>query len=802
MSGSMKDQLVTLGILAGISGSALCQNLDDNIREDIDPQGDLEAGGLNINIAPEAPDLPKNIRIRSSRFRWDNEKQLLKYEGVVQIFGDNGLQMFADKAEIDLKTKVVRIFGNVEIFQGSVVYRGSSARYNYETEKLDTEELVISIDPILLKAGEVEQVEYKGREIFIARNAALTTHDVKKPNYWIEADKITVYPQEKVTFNQMRLKVRDKTVLWLPYLSQSLDKDLGYHFTPGARSNWGAFLLNRYGLMLGGEYDPVTEQKENAWLLAQVLFDIRYERGLGAGVDFFDTRLSDNDNLGWLKLYYLNDLDPSQTRLGKARGFVDEDRYQVEFKHRLQHDSFSNWASWGGNDARVYSDINLTWLSDRFYLEDFESSSFTTNPNPDNTIGIYRQTENTLAGVFGRFQVNDFYQADSRLPEVFLENVRRPLRGSKIFYQGSTSAGLYQEKLGDFTRDELVAQRGVLAAANPIDPLIAAIDTQLETREFLRFHTWHELSRTYRPHRGVTLTPRAGIGFTQYWREGDDDDSHSRRLLYAGLDSSLKFVKNYPSVVNKRWGLDGLQHVLQPYSNISFLSANELDSSLRTIDRLTPSTRLRSIDVGSFTAIDEISSWGVVRQGFYNELLTRRDGGSHPWLTSNTYVDFFITDPEEDRNFSNLYNDIYWYPLPWMAASIETQFPVFGGGGGFTEVAPGIRFMPNENWEFEFNYRYLNAHPTLENSSRLDARAYTRINESWGIDVSYQWEIEDNTLERQQYKIYRDFDSWIASIGVLHRDNRTSNEFSVLLGFTLKEFPAVDLPLTIDQSAN
>jgi len=110
--------------------------------------------------------------------------------------------------------------------------------------------------------------------------------------------------------------------------------------------------------------------------------------------------------------------------------------------------------------------------------------------------------------------------------------------------------------------------------------------------------------------------------------------------------------------------------------------------------------------------------------------------------------------------------------------------------------------MPNENWEIEFNYRYLNGHPTLDDSSRMDARIYTRINESWGIDVSYQWELEDNTLETQQYKIYRDFDSWIASIGVLNRDNRTSNEFSILLGFTLKAFPTVDLPLTIDQAEN
>jgi len=491
----VKKQAKWLGVLVGISGSALCQSLDDNIREASEPSVDLEAGGLDINIIPVAPALPKNVHIKSSLFRWDNQSQLFKYQGVVQVFGDNGLQMFADKAEVDTKQKVLRITGNVEIYQGSIVYRGESAQYFYETEKLDTKDLVISIDPILLKADSVKQVERKGREIFIARDAAVTTHDVKRPNYWIEADRITVYPQEKVTFNKVKLKAGDRTILWLPYLSQSLDKNLGYHFTPGARSNWGAFLLNRYGVMLGGEYDEETAQRENAWLLAQFLFDLRYERGAATGVDFFDTRLEDNENLGWLKLYYLNDLDPSQTRLGEARGFVNEDRYRVEFKNRFEHDSI---ASWGGMDVRVYSDVNLTWLSDRFYLEDFEPGTFTTNPNPDNTIGFYRQTENSLAGIFGRFRLNDFYQADSRLPELFYESVRRPIKGSKIFYQGSTSAGLIREDIADFTRDELLAERDALASIDPTDPLIAQIDTQIARREFLRFHTWHELSRTSR----------------------------------------------------------------------------------------------------------------------------------------------------------------------------------------------------------------------------------------------------------------------------------------------------------------
>ena len=73
------------------------------------------------------------------------------------------------------------------------------------------------------------------------------------PNFWLRAKKTTIYPGDKIVFNDLRLYAGDTPVFWLPYLSQPLDSELGYHFLPGARSSWGPFLLNTYGIMLGGE---------------------------------------------------------------------------------------------------------------------------------------------------------------------------------------------------------------------------------------------------------------------------------------------------------------------------------------------------------------------------------------------------------------------------------------------------------------------------------------------------------------------------------------------------------------------
>ncbi len=58
-----------VAILLGISGLGMCQNLEDNVREDGSVDNGLEAGGLNIQIGPTMPEMPKNIRIRSNFFR-------------------------------------------------------------------------------------------------------------------------------------------------------------------------------------------------------------------------------------------------------------------------------------------------------------------------------------------------------------------------------------------------------------------------------------------------------------------------------------------------------------------------------------------------------------------------------------------------------------------------------------------------------------------------------------------------------------------------------------------------------------
>jgi LPS-assembly protein len=748
---------------------------------------EIEPSDFNLQLTPTTPD---NIRITSENGAdYNHETGLIRYLGGVQVYADNGIQLFADQALVDSQKSTIHLRGNVNIYQNSILHSGDKASYNYETEELDTSNLRTGLDPILVDSENFKIEMRDGERILIGKNARITTHDREQPNFWIKAKEMEVYPDEEITFKNLQLYAGDTPIFWLPYLKQPLNKELGYQFTPGVRSNWGPFLLNTYGIMLGGEENPNTGRKENQWLLSEWKFDIRGKRGIGTGLNLTDVRLDDNENLGWLKLYYANDQDPSITRNSLPRGTVNEDRYKAELKYRY------DWQT--SPDSENILDANITYLSDRYYLEDFEPSTYRTNPQPDNIIGYQHRRETLQWGAFTRYQLNDFYQADSRLPEIYLDQIRRPIFGTSFLHEGASSIGYYKEDLG--TPEELAFR------ATRNDPLTStaqrdSLDKLLDDKKFGRFHTYQEISRPIEVSNGISFTPRAGAGYTYYWDEGSSNSSHGSPHGYLGLDAAVKFSKNYASVRNRQLGIDQLLHIVQPYSTISVLSTNELDDDDTKIDRLTPAERPRPIDAARYNAIDDYRNWSIVRLGTRNKLLTKRDGSTHTWLTLDSYIDAFLNDPELDRNFSNLYNDLTWHPIPWTRLRLNTQFPI--SDQGFTELTTSLELLPTEDFEIRILHSYLDEHPTIEDNNLVSTSLFYRINHKWSIGTYHQWQLDDNVLEEQDYSIYRNFQSWTAGLGFFQRDSRLDTEYGALLSISLNALPSLNLPLAFDASGS
>lgn len=752
-----------------------------------DPEEDPLADVLNEEERKPFSALPSGVRITSKEIALDGTTDgegTVSYKGNIVLKTDTGLEAFADRATLDRGKGTILLTGNVSLFQDGLAYRGESSIFNLKTKDFETRNLRLGFSPLLVEAERIQKIESGGRPAYVADRSGITTHDVENPDFWLRARRTTIFPEDKVIFQDFNLEVNDRNYFWLPYLSQPLDANLGYLAIPGGQTNLGAFIKNRYGIMLGGERNPITGERENATLLSQWHADLYSNKGLGLGLDLIDTRVDRRDQFGWLKLYYIYDLNPEDERAGIDRGNLDPNRFRVDLNYRL--DLFQTEV------AKYSLDANLNWLGDEYFLEDFDPSFFRINRAPDNFVGFFRRSANSLTSLGTRLRLNDFYRSDSRLPEITHDWIRQPFLNTPFLYESQSAIGIYREDLAPLERQNF---RNEIDSLLPGDPRRDELECLLDDRGFSRFHTYHEFSHPSKLGH-LNVIPRIGAGHTNYWAVQGTDNSTSRTHLTAALDLSTKLTKAYPNLINSRWGLDGARHIIEPYTSLSWLSTNELDSSFGRIERLTPTSRPRPRHVGRFIATDDLADWSIVRLGMRNRLVTKRDGGTHDWLMLDTYIDAFIEDPELDRDFSNLYNDLHWNPLPWLELNLETQFPI-SPTDNFTEVATSIRFMPMDNLEFTIDYRHLNNHPILRDSDRIVIESFTRINDYWGIGTHHRFELVDSTLELQQYSAHYDFDSFVGSFGFFVRNNRAQDELGVMLSFGIKNIPNLSLPIEI-----
>jgi LPS-assembly protein len=250
-------------------------------------------------------------------------------------------------------------------------------------------------------------------------------------------------------------------------------------------------------------------------------------------------------------------------------------------------------------------------------------------------------------------------------------------------------------------------------------------------------------------------------------------------------------------VQDRTFGLDGLRHVIQPFTNFSYVRNNGLDpAAVLQFDRFEPSTQLRPIDFPQFTSIDSIDRWTIWRVGVRNRLQTRRDDLTVSWLDLETYLDVNFDNPFDRTQYSNLFNTLRFTPLPWASLVINSQVPAFDKG--FTEVNTNIVFQPVANLQVNLGHRYLKANPFFDNSSLFVVGGYYRFDDNWGVGIQEQYETNTHILEQQRYAIYRDLTSWVASVGAVIRDNAGVKEYGVLLTFTLKAFPKLGFDLNFD----
>jgi LPS-assembly protein len=684
--------------------------------------------------------------------------------------------IYADWAQYNSITHDVELRGHVRIYRDSSLYLAESGIYNTDTKKIRALNARTESFPYFLGGQNVNSISDNG---YLIRGGTFTTHDSAKPDFHLRAQKIRIYEGDRVIFQYVTAYVGKVPIFWWPYLYQSLDEAFSFSVSPAYLSSWGASLLTQVTF-------PITED-----IQGRARLDYRSRRGVAFGFDSNIEYGKDKNSIARIKTYYLQDQNPLLNETNTPREDVPTGRYRVS----LQDQTYFT--------DDIYAIANLTKLSDPFVMQDFYQGEFRIDPVPDNVVAVTKSNPFfTITGI-ERFQANEFFTTTERSPEVVVDIKRHGLFGGPIFYEGETG----------FAN---------LRLQNPHD-------SGFENYGSTRFDTFHQLTYPNTYFGWLSIVPRAGFRGTYYGRTWDlgstifvppsnplipdfilpppttanpvkyDGDAF-RTVFNSGAEASFKISRTWETVQSRALGLDGLLHVIQPFTNFSYVSEDGVNpTAVLQFDRFQPSTQLRTIDFPQFTSIDSIDNWTVWRVGVRNRLETRRDDQTITWFELDTFFDVNFENPYYRTDYSNLFNNIRFNPLPWMSLSVNSQVPAFNQG--FTEVNTYATVQPISNMQVSVGHRYLNSNPFFQDSSLFVVGGYYRIDDNWGLGVQEQFEATTDTLEEQRYSVYRDLSAWVASFGGIIRDNKGSREYGVLFTLTLKAFPKFGFDLNFDPTS-
>ncbi len=759
--------------------------------------------------------------------------------------------IYCDEAEYNVDTHEAELTGNVRIFRLDTTIMANHAIYNFDTKSVRALDFNGSRPPFAF--GGVGLFSPGSGAQYNIRQGTFTTDDSSEPSYHLNARRIRLYPDNRIIYVGATLFIGQTPVFYFPYFYQSLDQQSGYTLTPGYTSTFGAYLLTGVtfpitehitgvarldyrskrgaGIGLNLEYKPNHRRKtspdgsnlrpyasddddaeaaavtspqtspNNATGTRTAVPASERESGVALTGEALSRRIRDHESLQLLT-YFVHDDQPDENRTTLARLPVDADRYRI----KLSGTDFIT------DDLFFKADIDK--LSDRYLLQDFYEGEFTRNPNPENQIFLVYYQPTFITTLTARAQLNQFFDNTGRLPELALDVPRLPLWNSGFFYESENTAGYLRRTFDN---------------SSPL-PEYSAV----------RLDTFHQFTFPKTYFDWLSVVPRFGVRATYYSHSapasdaaydlqttGDDTTDRQlfdaadptnldyiglrnaikafkpqgdiiRPVVDAGVEASFKVSKVYDDAQNRIFGLDQIQHVIQPY--INFLEVEDFGVTSRRLlqfDRRLPSTQLQPIDFPQQTAIDSIDDETVVRLGVRNRLQTKRDALTFDWLEVDTFFQIG-NDPNQRSNISNVFNQLTFRPVPWITGSVDSQLPLFNGRSGFTEIDSRLQFQATRNLDITISHRYLDHNPFFINSSLLKFNLYYRIDDNWAASFSERYEFADRTLQAQSYTVYRDLTSFVGSLGLTVRDNNGVSDVGVVLNFTLKGVPKVTLPVGFD----
>lgn len=706
-------------------------------------QSEQAAERQNAEIAPEKEEAKVEAVADNLEYVKDEKKIIGKGNVVVT---QEDIRLLADYAEVFTETKKTYAEGHVSLLQNKARIYGEQAFYNFSTNQGSFPNGNVSYAPFYISGEQIEQVSKQQVDVY---QAIITTCALPHPHYDLKADRVVVYPGDKMIARNVKFRILNVPVFWWPYLVIPLNEETGpFEISFGQSKSFGNYVL------LGKTFSvvPPVDGRE---IKTKFHVDHYHKRGTAVGNEtwYHLDKIGD----GNIKLYNIKDARaPDPFFFEEDEGWRKKKRYRVTWKHRTDFDERTNLiAQWNQ-------------FSDPHVLSNFFDEEFDEEPIPQSFVTFTRNAKNYGLLVDMQIQANNFDNVLERLPEIRFNLNSTEIGETGFYYDNSIS---YQN-LHQITHSQ---------SRDPSDGegkrrLVSEIRQSLSEAQ-----TSHQISRPMRLFRYYDFTPHISSQWIYDNRNHLGKRHVMRNIIGMGAEASTRFYRYWD--VPKGSFLGGIQadrvrHVARPIVEYSAIRQS--------------TTRPANIHpLGTNSPVSD-----VVKFGIENRIQTKSGKRRVDIVSLNTYVYYTFNDGNRDSRWTTGTIQLILRPYSWLQYKSEwtVDLKKHRTTATTTDLVLHTKYV-----DLQLNHRAVFAPKDSlasdlffqRETNTITLDAVGRFNDRWTFGTYVRWEVKRMSFREYEWRVTRDLHDWMLTFGQNFKHsaiNWLDNEFFFEL--TLKAFPS------------
>ncbi len=643
-------------------------------------------------------------------------------------------KLTCDKIKVNINTKEAMAEGNVKLYQDGGVFYGDIISYDFATKKGTIISGGAKAEPWYGKAQKIEKV---AETQYNLTRSYITTCDLDKPHYRLQAKRVKIFLGEKVVAYHMLVFIGNYPILYIPYYNHSLkDNMMHVSVTPGRTKEWGYFVLTRWRYYIN----------DNA--KGNILLDWREKLGFGEGVDY--TYNAGKIGKGYTRFYYTREDDKNKD--------VDRvnDRYLIQYRHRM--DTIKDTVVIG----EYHKMSDASFLKDYFYREQYE-----VDDKPPTYVSIIMTKPSFTLSAYAQARVNKFFTEVERLPEVKLDIKETSIAKTNFYYKGDFSISNFSKKFADKDSSD---------------------------EDALRIDVFNKASYVAKLFKFLNVIPYADARETFYSRNLFDEKNILRNVFDFGVDTNTRFFRVYDVKTNfLGLNINRLRHIITPsvgykytpppttaaenlfqFDEIDGLArGNTLTLSLENKLQTKRPTSISKVSKESKTATTNYQSADLVRTIIATDYLfkPKNESGSH-------FGD--VTALLELRPYDWLFIKM---DAAWSNQIIQNDEKI----SAFKSVNFDMSASHGDQWTLGVQNRY-----DRKVSTRFGAVGTYKLTPKWKVRALVNYDFKTDQFYDRELTLTRDLHCWEVDMTAAIKNK---SEIIFYLIFRIKAFPETPLEL-------